>query len=107
LAMDQTSWVTIALSAAWAKLNPLDVDLHLTIAPTTDLSSASPPTGLSSTTATGKDLVWHVANVTDTGTDIFANLKLNGLTNGEVRPVATNAFVTYTDPYSAQIVTHP
>jgi uncharacterized membrane protein len=104
-AMDQTSWAVIALSQAWSRSNPLDVDLHLTLPPTTDIVSMS-PTGITNAVTGGRDLIWHLPDVTDAGYDIFANLKLNGIQNGEVRPVASAASISYTDPYSGQLISH-
>ncbi|MGA8806916.1 MAG: CARDB domain-containing protein [Thermoanaerobaculia bacterium] len=104
-AMDQTSWAVIALSQAWSRSNPLDVDLHLTLPPTTDITSMA-PTGVTNAVSGGRDLIWHLPDVTDAGYDIFANLKLNGIQNGEVRPVASAASISYTDPYSGQLVSH-
>ncbi len=104
-AMDQTSWSVIALSAVWSRSNPLDVDFHLTLPASTDVVAMT-PTGITNAVSGGRDLVWHLADVTDSGYDVLASLKLNGIQNGEVRPVASAASISYTDPYSGQLVSH-
>jgi hypothetical protein len=104
--VDETAWSVMALAAAWSKLTPLNADLHLNIPAATDALTSSPTAGASNASGDGRELVWHLGNVSDSGYDVYANLRLNGLQNGETRPVANAASITYTDPYSGQHVSH-
>jgi subtilase family serine protease len=103
--VDETAWSVIALAAAWSKLTPLRADLHLNLPAATDALTSLPAAGASNASGDGRELVWHLGNVTDSGYDVYANLRLNGLQTGETRAVASAASITYTDPYSGQPVT--
>jgi uncharacterized repeat protein (TIGR01451 family) len=105
--MDQTTWTMIALSGAWARVGQFDTDLHITLPDSTQLVSSSPTPTASVPITGGREYVWHLPGITDSGTDAFMTLRFNGLQNQETRAIATAASLTYKDPYSGLPVTRP
>ena len=106
-AMQPTSWALFALSGSFSAVGQLDADVHLTVPNSTDLVSSSPTLTSLVPGAGDRELIWHLPGINDSGTDLFVNLRLNGLQNQETRPAVTAASITYTDPNTGQLVTRP
>jgi uncharacterized repeat protein (TIGR01451 family) len=98
--VDETTWAMIALPAAFRKLGEFDVDASVTLPSSVDLASSSIPPASAASITEGTTYVWHFAGVTDTGSDLYFNVKLNGIGPGQTLPVASAASLQYADPYS-------
>jgi subtilase family serine protease len=102
---DETTWAMIALPAAFLRLGQFDVDYRVFLPSTSDLSAASPPPTAISVASGGKQLVWHLSDVSEAGTDVAYNVKLNGLAAAETRAATGPESISYTDPYGGNAVT--
>ncbi|HVR39077.1 MAG TPA: PA14 domain-containing protein, partial [Thermoanaerobaculia bacterium] len=102
--IDESTWAMIALPAAFLRLGQFDVDFQLFLPSNEDFVSANIAPTSSVAVTGGKQLKWHLPGVTDSGYDLFFNVRLNGLTNGESRPVSGPASVTYDNPYTSEHV---
>jgi uncharacterized repeat protein (TIGR01451 family) len=102
--LDESTWAMIALPAAFLRLGQFDVEYEVFLPSTSDLVSSN--IGASSSTAVtgGKLLKWRLAGVTDSGYDLFFNVRLNGLQNGESRPATGPASIAYQNPYTNEKV---
>jgi hypothetical protein len=103
---DVSSWAMIALPAIIESFGTFTPDFHVTLPRSTSLVSATPPPTSRKSVAGGDDYVWRVAEPTESGTDIYVNLRLNALADGVTTPVASAANVTYDDPYSKSPISH-
>jgi subtilase family serine protease/prenyltransferase beta subunit len=101
---DETTWAMIALPAAFLRLGQFDVDYNVLLPSTSTLVSASPTPATASIVSGGTQLVWHLSDVTEAGTQIAYNVRLNGLTTGETRAVSGPESINYNDPYAGSPV---
>ncbi|MEA2236957.1 MAG: large repetitive protein [Thermoanaerobaculia bacterium] len=102
--IDESTWAMIALPAAFLRLGQFDADFQLFLPSNEDFVSANIAPTSSAAVTGGKQLKWHLPGVTDAGYDLFFNVKLNGLTSGESRPVSGPASITYDNPYTNEHV---
>lgn len=102
---DETTWAMIALPAAFQRLGQFDVDLSILLPASSQVTSFSIPPGTSRLLPNGTELIWRFPEVSEAGTDLYFNVKLNGLENNEVRSVTGAASLKYADPYTAEAQT--
>ncbi|HEV3484475.1 MAG TPA: prenyltransferase/squalene oxidase repeat-containing protein, partial [Vicinamibacterales bacterium] len=100
--VDETTWAMIALPAAFLRLGQFDVDYDIFLPGNTEFVSSSPVPASVLTVEGGKQLQYHFKDVTEAGSDLLLNVKLNGIQNNEQRPVAGRATLTYQHPYTGE-----
>ncbi|MEO6326958.1 MAG: CARDB domain-containing protein, partial [Thermoanaerobaculia bacterium] len=68
--MDETTWAMIALPAAFLRLGQFDVDLNVTLPPSSQLVSSSVPVASTQQGTNGTQVTWRFPNVTEAGNDL-------------------------------------
>lgn len=100
--VDETTWAMIALPAAFLRLGQFDVQYDVLLPSETEFVSSDPIAASVSSVQGGKKLSWLFKDVTEAGNDVLLNVKLNGITNNEQRPVVGKATLTYEHPYTGE-----
>lgn len=105
--VDETTWCSIVLPAVFARLGQFDVDVKVTIPSTAELVSTSNTPLTTNIVAAGKEVVWRLPELTEAGTDLYFNVRLNGIQDGEMRPAVASASLAYTQPSTGAMVNRP
>lgn len=105
--VDETTWCSIVLPAVFARLGQFDVDVKVTIPSAAELVSTSSTPVTTNVVAAGKEVVWHLPELTEAGTDLYFNVRLNGIQDGETRPAFAAASLAYAQPSTGAAVHRP
>ncbi|MBI4681102.1 MAG: hypothetical protein HY753_07890, partial [Nitrospirae bacterium] len=95
-----TTWVVISLPIALERVGGIDVEAHMTLPVNNILNSSNP----SPTTQVGSDYTWKIPGVDETGKDINLDMTLKGLGLGEARKVAQEAYITFENSFTKEVV---
>ena len=95
-----TTWVIISLPIALERVGGIDVEAHLKLPENITLNSSIPlpPSQV------GSDYTWKILGVDETGKDINLDMTLKGLSLGEARKVAQEAYLTFENSFTKEIV---
>lgn len=102
---DESTWAIIALPAAFLRLGQFDVDLNITLPDTSELQTATPMPNRSVAVTGGRQYLWSLRDVSETGEDVYLDIELKGLQHDEVRAATGAASLSYRNPYDDQEVT--
>jgi hypothetical protein len=103
-----TTMVAIWLPTILDRLGSIDAQVSATFPPNVQPSNFVPTPDHSTTDAAGNLVVnWALTGVTDSGRDLGFDLSLVNMRPDEVRPVATDAHMTFNNSFTQQIVTVP
>ena len=100
-----TTWVSIFLPIALNQITGINSDLYLTFPSSNSLGSPSVlPTDTQHNSDGSTRYHWNFANLQLSGETINFNLGLANLLPNEVRPVATDAHLSFTNSYTGNTV---
>jgi len=96
-----TNWVSIWLPVMLDRLGGIDTDLTVTFPPNVVMSAPSiAPTGTAAVPGGGTTFRWSLIGVTNEGRTVNFDLALANMAVGEVRPVSSDARLTFRNSFT-------
>lgn len=106
--MSATTWVAIWLPIALDRIAGIDTDLSVTLPANVALSNPTLAPASTQTDAAGSTTyLWKIQGVTTAGRDIGFDATLSNMAVNEVRPVASDAHLTFTNYFTQGKVDAP
>lgn len=103
-----TSFVMVFMPKALERLGSIDVALHVKVPSNVRLSNPTlAPTAVQSNSDQTTDYTWTLPGVTSAGREVDFDLTLAGMALHEGRPVATTAFLEFTNSFVEQKIQLP
>ena len=103
-----TTMVAIWLPMILDRLGAIDAQISVTFPTSVQPSSFDPPPTQTTTDGVGNVVaIWSLTGVTNAGVDLGFDLTLTDLQPDEVRPVATDAHMTFNNSFNEQAVNQP
>ena len=103
-----TTWVAIWLPVVLDRLGGVDTDLSISFPANVTMSNPDiAPASVTANSDGSSTALWHLIGVTSAGRQINYDLGLQNLIPNEVRPVSTDAHLTFKNSFTNGVVTTP
>jgi prenyltransferase beta subunit len=102
-----TTWAIISLPIAFERLSGISAELDITFPPDTVLNHSSQTPDNHYETGAGTTYLWNFRELDEEATELYFDLTVNHIENGESRPIAGEAHVMFEDSYTGSFFRMP